>query len=176
MNRKIKDPVGKILLILLLISVFLNPLRSGEKVKWYSFEKGSRVSYKTKKPLLIFFHSELCVYCKKMLHESFSDQSVIKRLNESYVPVILNLDRNEKNISYNKERISAKDLFFIFQGNALPYIIFFDSSKSSIITSIPGYIDKRMFAPLLEYIKAKCYERKISFQDYMGEKGLCDNL
>jgi thioredoxin-related protein len=176
MNRKVETLSGKIVLILLLICVLNNPLQSGEKIKWYSFGKGSRISYKAKKPLLIFFHSESCVYCKKMLDESFGDQSVIDRLNKSYVPVILHLDSNEKNILYNKERISAKDLFFILEGSALPYIIFLDSSKGSIITTIPGFVKKSMFVPLLDYINEKCYEKKVSFQDYMGKRSLCKDL
>jgi thioredoxin-related protein len=110
-----------------------------------------------------------------MLHESFRDRRVIERLNKSYVPVILNLDRSGKNISYNKERISAKDLFFILEGNALPYTIFLDSAKGSVITTIPGYLNKSMFAPLLEYINGKCYEKKVSFQDYMVKNSLCEN-
>jgi thioredoxin-related protein len=176
MNSKTKIISGKGILLLLLIILANGPVQSGEKIKWYSFEKGSRISYETKKPLLIFFHSDACVYCKKMLHESFSDRSVINRLNESYIPVILNLDRNERNISYNKKRISAKDLFFILEGNALPYTIFLDSRKGSVITTIPGYVNKSMFAPLLEYIRGKCYEKKVSFQDYMGKKSLCEDL
>ncbi len=176
MKRKSEVLSGKIVFMLLFMGVFINPLQSGEKIKWYSFEKGSRISSESKKPLLIFFHSELCVYCKKMLNESFSDRGVIRRLNKSYIPVSLNLDRNEKNILYNNKRISAKDLFFVLEGTGLPYIIFLDGSKGSIITTIPGYLQKSIFAPLLDYINVKCYEKKVSFQDFMGKRSLCEDL
>ncbi len=176
MNLKTVVLSGKVLLFLLLTLNSAASLQAGEKIRWYSFEKGSRISYKTKKPLLIFFHSDFCGYCKKMLHESFSDRSIIEMLNRSYIPVLLNIDGKRKNIMYNKNRISAKDLLFIFEGNALPYTIFLDSSRGSIITSIPGYLRKSIFAPLLKYINMKCYEKNISFEDYMGKRSLCRAL
>ncbi len=176
MNLKTAALPGKVVLFLLLIVHTAGPLQSGERIRWYSFEKGSSISYKTKKPLLIFFHSDFCAYCKKMLRESFSDRSVVEKLNRSYIPVLLNIDGNKKNILYNKDRVSAKDLFFIFEGSALPYTIFLDSSRGNIITTIPGYLGKSIFAPLLEYIDMKCYEKNISFEDYMGKRSLCDGL
>ena len=168
---KLKSTSVKYTLLLLVLFVSFGQLQSRENIKWYPFDEGLKLSANINKPVLIFFYSDLCAYCNKMEDESFSDGKIVSRLNKSYVPVKLNVDIESKSIKYNNRMISSRDLFFMFNGSVLPFIVFLEGG--SIITSVPGFLEKRIFQPLLEYINVRCYDKKVSFEDYINKRDLC---
>jgi len=49
----------------------------------------------------------------------------------------------------------------------------FLNNKKKPVTTIPGYIEKGTFLPMLKYLKAECYENKISFDNYIKNPDLC---
>lgn len=59
----------------------------GPKVNWLTFEQLDDSLKAHPKPVLLFFHTDWCSYCKKMLSESFQDPQVVKRLNAGYYAV-----------------------------------------------------------------------------------------
>ena len=56
-------------------------------VNWISFEQLGDTLDSNPKPVLIFFHTEWCSYCKKMLRETFRNKEVIEKLNSEYYAV-----------------------------------------------------------------------------------------
>ena len=44
----------------------------------------------TNRPLLLFVTSSHCPYCRRMESDTLSDPDVVRRINDSYVPVVLN--------------------------------------------------------------------------------------
>lgn len=61
--------------------------RNEPAVNWLSFEQLSDSLTVRPKPVLIFFHTDWCSYCKKMLGETFKDPQVIEKLNSGYYAV-----------------------------------------------------------------------------------------
>jgi thioredoxin-related protein len=53
-----------------------------------------------------------------------------------------------------------------------PTILFLDSRKKPV-TTIPGYVEKKTFLPILKYLKEECYESKISLDSYIQNPELC---
>lgn len=51
---------------------------------------------KSGKSILIQFTAEWCGYCHKMLRETFTDDAVIKQINECFIPVVLDADEHER--------------------------------------------------------------------------------
>jgi len=57
------------------------------KVNWLTFEQLNDSLAIKAKPVIIFFHTEWCAYCKKMLAESFTAKKVTDLLNRNYYAV-----------------------------------------------------------------------------------------
>jgi len=56
-------------------------------INWINFEQLSDSLEHNPKPVLIFFHTDWCSYCKKMLKETFVNERVIEKLNSEYYAV-----------------------------------------------------------------------------------------
>ncbi len=77
-----------ILISILLMTGSLQAQEQNEPaINWLSFEQLSDSLETQPKPVLIFFHTDWCSYCKKMLGETFHDQKVIEKLNSEYYAV-----------------------------------------------------------------------------------------
>ena len=73
---------------------------SAAELKWgKDLKQAAAESQKTGKPILITFTASWCHYCHKLLDETFTDQKVIARVNEYFVPVVLDADENEKAVN-----------------------------------------------------------------------------
>lgn len=70
---------------------------SSGKVAWLTdMKKAGQESKRTGKPILVQLTAPWCSYCHKMLKETFTDPAVAKRVNESFIPLLLDADENEQ--------------------------------------------------------------------------------
>lgn len=90
------------------------------------------------KPVFVYVRSENCGWCKKFEAETFTNKSVIKVLNEKFVLVSIDVDK-QKNETRN------------FRVRGTPTEIFLDPGGTEI-KRIPGYIDTRTFLETLNEI------------------------
>lgn len=58
-----------------------------DTVNWLTFEQLSDSLQVKPKKTLLFFHTDWCVYCRKMMKATFTEAPVIKHLNEHYYVV-----------------------------------------------------------------------------------------
>ncbi len=66
-------------------------------VAWQSdLKKAAAESARTGKPILLQVTADWCGYCKKMLRETFPDEKLAKKINECFIPVVLDADENEE--------------------------------------------------------------------------------
>lgn len=83
------------------------------------------------KPVFVYARSEYCGWCRKFEAETFTNQSVIKTLNENFILVSIDVDRQ-------------KDESINFRVHGTPTEIFLDSNGTEI-KRIPGYTDTITF-------------------------------
>lgn len=83
------------------------------------------------KPVFLYARSESCGWCKKFEEETFTNQSAIKKLNENFILVSIDVYK-QKNETRN----------FMIRGT--PTEIFLDSNGTEI-KRIPGYTDTETF-------------------------------
>lgn len=84
--------------------------------------------------------------------ESFSQPEIIKTINNRFVPIRVDVDK-EKSISR---------AYFV---RGLPTSWFLDSDGSRI-TNIPGYVNPETFLIILKYIDSESY-KSMTFKEYM---------
>jgi len=171
---RINSKTIKIVLSFLLVFLFLNNLSSETKIRWHSFNEGYKLALAQKKPMFIDFYASWCKWCKVMEKETFNDPAIIKKVRKNFIAVRINTDSFKKNISYKKyKNITAQQFFGMIGGRGLPTILFMDSN-GAFITRIPGYINARVFLPLLQYINNKCYAKNVLFdKQYISGKIKC---
>jgi thioredoxin-related protein len=139
----------------------------------YTFNAGLKMAKKTGKTLIVDFFASWCTFCKKMERETYGNSDVKKKLENDYIRVRLYTDKpGSDTITFRNESMSISQFSHSMGVKGLPTVLFIDKDEN-LITSIPGYIEKTVFLPLLDYIGKKCYEKKVSFEKYIKNNKLC---
>lgn len=123
----------------LVIKTFpLATVSAADKINWEGYPRGMSIASENKKPVFLHFYATWCSFCRKMDKESFQDTSIASRLNESFIPIRVDIEIQPE--------IAKK--YGVF---ALPTTYFFDS-KGQKLGQIPGYIDKDRLLSILEKV------------------------
>jgi thioredoxin-related protein len=127
------------LLTSMLIVLTVVGLAAGEEVRWrYEYGPARTEAQKAGLPLLLDFSTDWCTYCKKLDVTTFKDPQVVRTLNEKFVPV--KLDGNRE-----KRLVDALRL----QG--YPTIIL-AAPDGKILKNIEGYVDAAKLQVQLEEV------------------------
>ncbi len=64
-----------------------------ETINWRSYEEGLVVSKAEKKKVFLHFYADWCVFCAKMAKETFQNPAVVSYLNNHFIPVRVDTDK-----------------------------------------------------------------------------------
>jgi thioredoxin-related protein len=92
---------------------------SAETINWYTYNEGITLAKTEGKKVLLFFYSEWCPYCKKMLRETFQDSSVVSYVRENFIAIELDFDKDTKIVSRYGVRILPSTFFLIKSGERI---------------------------------------------------------
>lgn len=140
--------------ILFMLLTVTPTCRAEKGIQWHSYEEGIKKAKETQKLIFINFHADWCTFCKKMEKESFTDPKIIASLNEHFVSI---------HIDTEKERSLAQKFFI----RSLPTIWFLEHDQEKI-TNVPGYIPPDIFLKILEWLHTGVY-KEMNFKDFMGK-------
>ncbi len=122
------------------------------KISWQPYESGLLAAKKTDKNIFLYFHAQWCTYCTQLKVRTFSDKKVQSYLNEHFVAIAVDADKNQ-NIARQYQVMGLPTMWFLKP----------DGSK---ISNLPGYVDADQLRTILEYIRTKSYET-MSFNDFV---------
>ena len=122
-----------------------------KKIVWTDYEKGVSMAKQQDKKVFLYFHADWCTYCKKMELTTFKDQGIIDYLNENFIAITVDSDKEKK--------IASR-----FGVRGLPTTWFLKSDMDKL-SSMPGYIDSNRLLTILKFINTESYE-KMSYQDF----------
>lgn len=137
-----------------------------------NFDQGLARAVEQKKNMLVDFYTDWCHWCKVMDEKTFNDAKVAAKLNDRFITVRLNAESPSDTITFKGERFTNIELTRAFRVTGFPSLAFI-SPEQEIITVIPGYVPAEQFGYILDYIDKECYKKKISFEDFMKQKGDC---
>ncbi len=143
---------------LFIFFLIVTVLSANNNLKWHSFDEGLAKAKKENKFLLVDFYTDWCGWCKKMDAETYTDKSIVKLLNEQFVLVKLNPEK-EGTVNYNLETYSNQQFAGAAGVSGYPATGFFEST-GQFIGVVPGYLDVTNFTDLLSKIVAKDYMKE----------------
>lgn len=128
---------------------------SSEGIQWYSFKDGMDISKTNNKKVFIHFWANWCGYCTKMANKTFKDPDVVSFLNENFIAVKINTDK-EKDIASRYAVRGLPDNWFISEGGEQ-------------IANLPGYVPPDKMYLILKYIYTDSY-KKMDFNQFLSTK------
>jgi thioredoxin-related protein len=137
----------KKLLSFLLIAALVLPL-SARALTYAGALKAAKTE---NKPVLLYFFSDSCRYCTVMDRETLADKEVAATLSRDFV--FLRIDTGK-----------STDLSLLYRVYGTPSSWFLESSGKRIFQA-PGYMPKKDFKTVLDYVKGKHY-RQMDIQEY----------
>ena len=133
------ENAGRIALILTILSLGLSDNSTfANDIQWQSFAVGMARSKSENKKVFLHFYAEWCATCKVMKEKTFKDPGVIASLNENYIPVKVDVDKD-------------KDTSAIFKVQLLPDT-WFIAENTKIIGHRPGYIPPGQLKAILKML------------------------
>lgn len=79
----------------MLTAVIFLPLSAFAQLQSYSFTQLDSLQKTEKKNIVVFIHTDWCMYCQSMKNTTFKDNKVIKLLNEKFWFVDLNAEEKQ---------------------------------------------------------------------------------
>ncbi|BCD62115.1 hypothetical protein NitYY0826_C0985 [Nitratiruptor sp. YY08-26] len=118
------------------------PLLLAAQIQWQKdFSTALAIAKKSNKPLMIFYESKNCHWCKKMLHETLHNKKVSSRINNEVIAVKIWKERNDYPAS--------------FRAKYTPTTFFITPTQKQIIRPILGYVNVTYFLSYLDDVKRR---------------------
>ena len=114
------------LLALSLILCVADVASASESINWRSYKEGMILSKIEKKKVFLHFYADWCGFCRKMANTTFKDSSLIDYLNENFISIRVDTDREPQTAG-------------TYGVMGLPHTVFL-TSRGEPILSVPGYI------------------------------------
>ena len=130
-------PHVAIITVLVVASLaFTGDRASAQDVRWrHDYAAARREAAETGKPLLLDFGTEACFWCKKLDATTFRDPKVAKLLNERFIPVKIDGDKDERLTQAAKV-------------DSFPTLIL-ATPEGNVLARHPGYADVAQLTALL---------------------------
>ena len=127
-------------------------VNAADRIKWYGYEEGIARGKAENKKLFLNFHAEWCTYCTKMDRETFANPTVVAYLNENFIPIKVDADREKK--------VAVQ-----YKVQGLPSTWFLTPAGEQI-GSQPGFIAAKNLLSLMKYIHTDSY-KTIAYKDFV---------
>ncbi len=124
-------------------------------IQWKEYTEGMKLAKSGNKPVFLYFHAEWCAYCKKMEATTFKDEKISAYLNENFVSISIDTDKDTEISTQWKVR-------------GLPTIWFLKPDGTKL-DNLPGYVDEDYLLKVLTFIHSGTYE-KMSFNQFLEKE------
>jgi thioredoxin-related protein len=147
MGKNMMKPILPCLgVVLTALMLFTASASAGDAIKWHSYESGIKKANDEVRKIYINFHADWCYYCKQMEKITFKDPAVISYLNENFVAI---------RVDTEKEKKIARD--YRVQGLPASWFLEADGSK---IGMKPGFLRPKELLQNLKFVYDEKYKSK----------------
>ena len=111
---------------------------ASESINWRSYEEGMVLGKVEEKKVFLHFYADWCAFCRKMAKDTFQDPTVIAYINENFIPIMVNTDKDQ-------ETAAGYGVL------GLPFTVFL-TEVGEPIASVPGYIPPDTLLSMLKEV------------------------
>ncbi len=136
------------LIALLFVGLTLGLLSSpgySKEVEWETFADGMARSKIEKKKIFLHFYAKWCGACKIMENNTFKNPGVAAYLNENFIPIKVDTDREQQTSTMFRVRMLPDNWFIAEDGKPIGHR--------------PGYIAPEKFKGLLKVLLDENHEQ-----------------
>lgn len=127
-------------------------------LSWLDFESGYALAKKENKILLIDVYTDWCGWCKVMDRKTYTNDTIIRKLNKSFVMVKLNPEK-DRTYTFDDKTMGAAELHqWLGYGKTFGFpstYFMIEPGKSEERYTQVGYLDPWDFAGILDIILSK---------------------
>jgi thioredoxin-related protein len=124
-----------------------------DKITWYSPSEGYAKAAKEKKIVVVDVYTDWCYWCKVMDKETYENADIIKKMNQYFVAVKFNPEKNGVHKVNGQDMSSAAFLQYLNKGgqnSGYPTTFFHKKLDDNTgIASYPGYREVAGFNEIL---------------------------
>lgn len=136
-----------------------------QTITWYSYDEGLALAKKDGKQIFLHFYADWCHYCKEMKKKTFTSSAVIRYLNDHFISILVNTDKNRKITGNYFVRGLPATFFLTAPGEKLHLPI----EGNRKMSNIPGFIPDKMLLKLLRFVHTEGYNT-LTFREYSEKK------
>ena len=126
-----------------------------DKINWHSYEEGLQLAQTGNKKVFLHFWASWCGFCTKMANTTFKDTAVTDYLNENFIPVKVNTDKEQS--------LAVK-----YKVRGLP-ATWFLTDKAESISNVAGYVPPKNLLPILKYVATDSYKTQ-DFNNFINNQ------
>ncbi len=130
-----------------------------DTIKWLSWEEAVAKVDEEPRKIIMEVYTDWCIWCKRMEKHTFSNQSIVRYINDNYYPVRFNAEEKSE-IEYENKVYkfvkSGKNGYHELAAELLkgrltfPTIVFMDEDLD-VIQSLAGYKTPMQFMQIVTY-------------------------
>ncbi len=140
--------------VLLALS-FTPALAEKNEIQWQPYENGMKMIKDQNKKGFLHFYTDWCTYCKIMNKQTFVDAKVIDYLNDNFVSIRVNAEKQ-------------KDVAKKYGVNRFPNTWFIGEDSKSL-SSQPGFIPPEMMLNMLKFLNTDSF-KNMKFSEFIEEQ------
>ncbi|WP_200978865.1 thioredoxin fold domain-containing protein [Echinicola sp. 20G] len=134
----------RILTLVFLMIVGSSVYAQKTKIQWLSFDEATTMNQDNPKMLIIDVYTDWCGWCKKMDKETFTDEGVIKYINENFYAVKLDAENSKKKFEFRGKEYTEESMARAMRVSSYPNFVIMDAAMENI-TQLPGYREPEAF-------------------------------
>ena len=157
---------------LLILVVGIVTLINGADLTWSGFGDGYALVKAKKKPAIIDFYTDWCMWCKTMDEKTFHDPLVMSKLKKEFVTMRINPETSKETINFDGKSFTPAQFAQALGVQGYPAIAFMDGN-GQFIALVPGYSPPDKFLDMLTYVKDECYTKKVTMEEWTKKGKKC---
>jgi thioredoxin 1 len=132
-----------------------------DQIKWYPYNEGVELAKKEGKKVFLHFYADWCHFCAEMKKNTFTNKEIIDYLNQHYVSILVNADKERKIAGDYFVRGLPATFFLTLEGFKIQLPV----EENRKMSDIPGFISHEMLLKLLRYVQSESYNN-MTFKAY----------